>query len=898
MERRVTVQVKSGAEFEGILHGPVLGSKNIHITLKDARRLDKSLEGDENEGMIETLVIPAGEFVQMTARGVPHAPVDRARNELQLTQAKNEGSSKTGSEYTEEKLEYEVLPVKDENDMSGFMGDIDRAAGNKRGVERTLVAWSGGDAVGDDFELKGDASGWCQFSDQANSRVRSTFNMDDYTSKIDIEKSRYTEEDAARIAREIETDKIDLPDELIDDSGVFDEQVNPPAKEEMPKSKPFSWADAVKGKTTPPPMSEQQTAKREISEIARKTPEGGSENLQPSPTFQKVMPKYQPASEGISHQITGGVDFDGGQSFVDQRSGGQTSFGFDSSEALYLNQQQSAPPDPVFVPAKDQEPVFGTFGYSLSSGIDPAVVEDRSTGFVLPEKVPENRAAAYYRDPVWAMQANEPAPVKTEVVPETEPLNRALRESTPENPVVSPVVPKPEIRKTTSKVSAGISFKDKLTANLPHKTQKPATPVKKAPSPAQSGHAHTKSQSSVVDHMTDPIVQSPRGKTDAGRTYSGKLISNPRRSQLHSADAGRGLPSEEHLLSPMTGPPAIIYPSPPHEATPSSISMMPPPMVHGGYPEMPHEGPPPRGHYGSYGGPMDAPSVAHPGVMAVMPPLAHYPGHPRAAYAPVPDATAREEHEMDAGLVRRPHQLNPNAKAFKPVSSLERSASGPEPYRPPQYAAQPPVEYVARTPHGEVIPPIQHPPTGPPPQGTPKHPPGPGEAVIAEYNGNPLPGVRPPFIPPSNVVTPWPSFPGTGVWHSTLGAPRPGTPQANAMMNGFMPPGIPPGAYPMFVPGMPPPYMGGMQDPMWRPPPPHHVPDQQSVALLWRNYYSQIVPPNKRMWNPNKFPGHGMMSRPRNHRRPSNGSNSQQSANFQTQSPAAQQREQFIDSLL
>lgn len=40
--------------------------------------------------------------------------------------------SKTESEYTEEKVEYEVLPVKDENDMSGFMGDIERAAGKKQ----------------------------------------------------------------------------------------------------------------------------------------------------------------------------------------------------------------------------------------------------------------------------------------------------------------------------------------------------------------------------------------------------------------------------------------------------------------------------------------------------------------------------------------------------------------------------------------------------------------------------------------------------------------------------------------------------------------------------------------------------------------------------------------------
>lgn len=78
--------MKSGAEFEGTLHGPGLGTKNIHLTLRDARRLDKS---SDNAEIIETLVIPAQEFVQMTARNVPFSYQHKTQNGVQ-TQTKNE----------------------------------------------------------------------------------------------------------------------------------------------------------------------------------------------------------------------------------------------------------------------------------------------------------------------------------------------------------------------------------------------------------------------------------------------------------------------------------------------------------------------------------------------------------------------------------------------------------------------------------------------------------------------------------------------------------------------------------------------------------------------------------------------------------------------------------------
>lgn len=85
-------------------------------------------------------------------------------------------------------------------------------------ADRELVAWNGGDS-GEELELQGDTKGWCQFSDQANIGVKSTFNMDAYTSKLDVKKSRYTEEDANRIAREIEAEQKSRPSAL-DDSGV------------------------------------------------------------------------------------------------------------------------------------------------------------------------------------------------------------------------------------------------------------------------------------------------------------------------------------------------------------------------------------------------------------------------------------------------------------------------------------------------------------------------------------------------------------------------------------------------------------------------------------------------------------------------------------------------------
>ena len=87
-------------------------------------------------------------------------------------------------------------------------------------VERPLVAWNGGEAADEDIVLDGDTSDWCQFKAHANAGVQSTFDMNDYTSKLDVQKSRYTKEEAERIAAEIESAPRNLPATAMDDSGV------------------------------------------------------------------------------------------------------------------------------------------------------------------------------------------------------------------------------------------------------------------------------------------------------------------------------------------------------------------------------------------------------------------------------------------------------------------------------------------------------------------------------------------------------------------------------------------------------------------------------------------------------------------------------------------------------
>lgn len=69
------VKIKSGAEFEGILHGPVLGTKQLHITLKNVR-LVKNPRNELNKTLIEkeyyTLIIPSLDFVQMRILDIPN----------------------------------------------------------------------------------------------------------------------------------------------------------------------------------------------------------------------------------------------------------------------------------------------------------------------------------------------------------------------------------------------------------------------------------------------------------------------------------------------------------------------------------------------------------------------------------------------------------------------------------------------------------------------------------------------------------------------------------------------------------------------------------------------------------------------------------------------------------
>ena len=670
----------------------------------------------------------------------------------------------------------------------------------------------------------------------------------------------------------------------------------------MPKAKPLSWVDAVKGTSTSTPLPSKQA----VIETVRKTPDKKEPESprEPRPAFQNVAHNYATSSTECvrPHQMSSAAVYDGQPSYPEKRVSAQKSFVYEPSLTT-LPPQDSSPSHPDYVYGKDKESLFSTGGYSsLSHQAEPSTVGERPTGFaMITEDVSVDKPAApqYYRDPVWGPPTNESIPVKAEVItpPQQESLEEGIKEPSLEEigGVASPTIRKPEPKKPTSTVVPGISFRDKLTANLKSSSPKPQAPAKqKTPHSSSSGHAQTKSQSSFVDPTNDPVVQSPRQGN-----YPGKLISNPRRNELHPGTANRGLPSEEHLLSPMTVPhPPVIY-LPPHEMTShGSIGMMPP-AGHGVYPEMPPPvGHPHGGQYGNFGPPTGPPRGPTPDGISSMPPPAPYGSQPHGSFSPVSEGAVREDGgQMEAvGRSGRRFQLNPKAKAFKPVVNTVDGSSGAEQHPTPSYAAPPPVEYDARSSSqpGEIPPPV----VPPPPNGsvqpqTPKPTAGPGEGAPPDYGGNPPPpGPRPPFVPPSNVVTPWPSFPGTGVWHSEIPAPRPGTPQANAMVNGFIPPGMP-SPYPMFVPGMPPPFMGGMQEPMWRPHPmPPGMPDQQRIAMMWGNYYSQLVPPNQRVWNPSKFSGAaGPMPRQgRNNRRPPNGSsnNPPPPSNFSGQTPATQ----------
>lgn len=632
----------------------------------------------------------------------------------------------------------------------------------------------------------------------------------------------------------------------------------------------MSWADAVKRKT-PQPSPEQRSPKQFHSDFVRNQTQV-PKNVDPNPIWdqppvQQNLDSIQPDSPQLIYRPLGRET----RSTSEKQEAHPSDFDV-GSEAV--NTPAETAQLSSYVHGQQDAPVFGSGGYPMEGGIESyTATQDVEFHKGISDSHPlESMAVPYYADPVWGMNPSEPRVLKQQIVDTKRmSVDESYVEADIDDNELPPSAPRAE-KKATSTVVPGISFRDKLKANLPSKSSKPVTSVRNAVS-KDVGQTHTKSRSNVID-STDVDVQ-----PSMGRSYSGKLISNPKRNQLHAGDAGRGLPSEEHLLSPMTATHPGMYPPPTSRDVTDSVGMMPP-MIHTGYSGMPRDE---MSYYG-YGPSMEVTNTVLPPGIPVMNPA--YPDIHHSSYLQVSEP--RKETEGDEGRSGRRFQLNPMAKAFKPVSSLDEPPPQ-ETYPHGSYASVPPVEYSTPKMVPREIPPIMQPPPAamPPP---PKHQSLPQEQQPPmEYNGNPHPhphGPRPPFMTPSNVITPWPSFPGTGVWHSGLGTPRPGSHQANAMMNGFLPPGMP--HYPMFVPGMPPQYMPGMQDPMWRP---HHVPptgmaDQQSIAMMWTSYYNQVVPPDKRMWNSSKIPVNSPMVRPnRGNRKPPNGSHAPQQ-NLQIQPQA------------
>lgn len=119
-----------------------------------------------------------------------------------------------------------------EDDIAAFEGDLNRAKVSTRQkigeYGRELKKW-GDDAEDEErinkanigfYDKMPETTKWNQFEvNKKKFGVETTFNMDPYTSKLDVSKSRYTEEEAERLAAEIEQRPVD-PRFHLDDTGV------------------------------------------------------------------------------------------------------------------------------------------------------------------------------------------------------------------------------------------------------------------------------------------------------------------------------------------------------------------------------------------------------------------------------------------------------------------------------------------------------------------------------------------------------------------------------------------------------------------------------------------------------------------------------------------------------
>jgi len=205
---KVEVQVKNGAIYEGIFHTMHFVNNEVDVVLKYAKlvRDPNAKVASEKDALAEkpakTLKVPSSELVQIIAKDVRVTPEDLS------------GADK--SEY-------------------GF--ETDASIGRGRGGNtwgRELQRWApdeGDESSMFHLESDADAGGWDQFAvNRDKFGVESTFDELIYTTRLDRDKCGISEQEAARIAREIEmqgSNNVHLLEERgkqLDDSGIDEEE--------------------------------------------------------------------------------------------------------------------------------------------------------------------------------------------------------------------------------------------------------------------------------------------------------------------------------------------------------------------------------------------------------------------------------------------------------------------------------------------------------------------------------------------------------------------------------------------------------------------------------------------------------------------------------------------------
>ncbi|GAX76204.1 hypothetical protein CEUSTIGMA_g3648.t1 [Chlamydomonas eustigma] len=202
---RVEVQLISGQVYEGIFHSMVAKGPRQAVTLKYAKLIkDPSVTpGSEKEELAERpkkISLISEDMLQMVAKDVRFNPEDIGN---------------------EERSDYGF-----ETDASISRG----RAGNTWG--RELQKWTSEEGEEDmTLGLEGNGEGWDQFAaNRTLFGVETTFDEYVYTTKIDRTNCAISEEEAERLAKEIEgqsTGNVHLLEErgfAVDDSGQMDEE--------------------------------------------------------------------------------------------------------------------------------------------------------------------------------------------------------------------------------------------------------------------------------------------------------------------------------------------------------------------------------------------------------------------------------------------------------------------------------------------------------------------------------------------------------------------------------------------------------------------------------------------------------------------------------------------------